>query len=253
MRVSKPNGKTGKPLRGLVKMKIKGLQKVTLVDYPDKIACTIFLFGCNFRCGFCYNPEIVLRDETLDIPKDYVLDFLKKRKGVLEGICITGGEPLLTLEKEFVKQIKDLGFLVKLDTNGSFPEKLKELIDEKLIDYVAMDIKSSKENYEKTISANLDLNKIEESIKIISSSNLPYDFRTTIIPGIHTKEEMIKLSKWLNELIGKNPENFSLQGFKNHGKFIDSNYLEKQSIREIYLEELKETIKDYFQKITIKG
>lgn len=234
-------------------MKIKGLQKVTLVDYPDKIACTIFLFGCNFRCGFCYNPEIVLKNETLDIPKDYVLDFLRKRKGVLEGVCITGGEPLLTLEKDFVKEIKELGFLVKLDTNGSFPEKLKELINENLVDYIAMDVKSSKENYEKTISAKLDVNKIEESIKIISDSNLPYDFRTTIIPEIHTKKEMIKIAKWLNELIGKKPENFSLQGFKNHGKFIDSSYSEKENIKEIYLNELKETIKNYFKKIMVKG
>lgn len=234
-------------------MKIKGLQKVTLVDYPDKIACTIFLFGCNFRCGFCYNPEIVLKDETLDIPKDYVLDFLKKRMGVLEGVCITGGEPLLTLEKDFLKEIKELGFLIKLDTNGSFPEKLKELIDENLIDYIAMDIKSSKENYEKTISANLDVNKIEESVKIISNSNLPYDFRTTIVPEIHTKEEMIKTGKWLNELIGKRPENFSLQGFKNHGKFIDPKYSKKENIKELYLQELKETIKDYFKKVVVKG
>jgi pyruvate formate lyase activating enzyme len=233
-------------------MKIKGIQKLTLIDYPEKIACTIFLFGCNFRCGFCHNPELVIKDNLEGIPKEEIFSFLEKRKRQLEGVCITGGEPLLTLEKDFLKKIKVLGYPIKLDTNGSFPKKLKELIDEKLIDFIAMDIKGSKEKYLEIIGSDIDLEKIEESIKIISDSNLEYDFRTTIIPDIHDKEEIEKIGKWILKLIGKKAKKYSLQGFRNSGKFIDEKYKKEKNISEEYLMELKEIAENYFKEIETK-
>jgi len=232
-------------------MKIKGLQKLTLIDYPGKLACTIFLFGCNFRCGFCHNPELVLNKLGGNISEQEVLDFLEKRKKYLEGICITGGEPLLTLEKDFLKKIKSLGYKIKLDTNGSFPEKLEEFVSEGLIDFVSMDIKSSKENYLKVSNSKIEIEKIEKSIKLISGLK-DYEFRTTILEEIHTTEEMEKIGKWLNELIGKIPKKYFLQGFKNNGKFIDQKYQNKIDVTEVFLERLKQKIECYFEEVGIR-
>jgi len=233
-------------------MKIKGLQKFTLVDYPGKIACTIFLFGCNFKCGFCHNPELVLRDSTPTISKEEILDFLKKRKGQLEGVCITGGEPLLTLDYDFVREIKDLGYPIKMDTNGTFPEKLKDLIDAKLIDCIAMDIKSSKENYSKTSGANVDMEKIEKSIKLIANSGLDYEFRTTVVPEIHDEKEIDDLGEWMNSIIGKKPEKYFLQGFRNQGKFIDEKYSSEENITEQFLEKLKLKANKHFKDTGVR-
>ena len=232
-------------------MKIKGLQKLTLIDYPGKLACTIFLFGCNFRCGFCHNPELVLNKLGGNISEQEVLDFLEKRKKYLEGICITGGEPLLTLEKNFLEKIKSLGYKIKLDTNGSFPEKLEEFVSEGLIDFVSMDIKSSKENYLKVSNSKIEIEKIEKSIKLISGLK-DYEFRTTILEEIHTTEEMEKIGKWLNELIGKRPKKYFLQGFKNNGKFIDQKYQNKIDVTEVFLERLKQKIECYFEEVGIR-
>ena len=133
-------------------MKIKGLQKQTLLDYPDKLACTIFIFGCNFRCGFCHNPELIVEDGREEIKEDYILDFLKERKGFIDAVCITGGEPTLNNDlPNFIRKVKELGFLVKLDTNGSNPEMLKQLIDDNLLDYIAMDIKAPLEKYDSMV------------------------------------------------------------------------------------------------------
>ncbi len=232
-------------------MKIKGIQKTTLIDYPDKIACTIFLFGCNFRCGFCHNPELVLEEQKGDYSQEEFFKFLEKRKNYLEGVCITGGEPLLTLNKDFLKEIKKLGYLIKIDTNGSFPELLKEIIDEKLVDFVAMDIKSSKENYQKISVSNIDINKIEKSVKLISGLE-NYEFRTTIIEDFHNLEEVKKMSVWLNDIIGRKPKKFCLQGFQNHGKFIDESFNFKKNTSEVFLENLKNEIKDYFEDIEVR-
>ncbi|NCN87220.1 anaerobic ribonucleoside-triphosphate reductase activating protein [archaeon] len=233
-------------------MNVKGIQKFTLLDYPGKIACTLFLFGCNFRCGFCHNPELVLKDINPEISKKEILDFLKKRKNQIEGVCITGGEPLLTLEKDFLVEIKKLGYPIKLDTNGTFPKKLKEFIDDELIDYIAMDLKGSKENYSKIVCMPIEIKNIEESIKIIVNSNLDYEFRTTIIPKFHSKKEIESLGKWVNNLVDKKPKNYFLQGFKNMGKFIDSSYKEEKDTSEELLKELKETSKKYFENVKIR-
>jgi pyruvate formate lyase activating enzyme len=232
-------------------MKIVGLQKTTLIDYPNKIAATIFLFGCNFRCGFCYNRELVLGNpEDVYINED-VLNFLESRKNKLEAVCITGGEPLLTLEKEFLEKIKKLGYLIKIDTNGTFPEKLKELIDEGLVDYVAMDIKGAKEDYKRIACADVELLKIEESIRIISLLK-NYEFRTTILNEFHTKEKMKKLARWLNEVCNKKPRAYFLQGFKNKGDFIDKRYERVDNTRDLYLSELKEEIIGDFELVGIR-
>jgi pyruvate formate lyase activating enzyme len=234
-------------------MKIKGIQKVTLIDYPGKIASTIFLFGCNFRCGFCHNPELVLleKENNENISDTEILDYLKKRKEYLEGVCITGGEPLISLEKNFLREIKNLGYDIKLDTNGSFPERLKELIDEKLIDFVAMDIKTSKENYEKIINSVIDINKMEQSIKIISSMK-DYEFRTTIAEELHSIEDLEKIALWLNDIIGKKPKKFVLQGFKNMGKLIDERMKSFFDCSEEFLINAREKIKDYFEEVEIR-
>ncbi len=231
-------------------MKIKALQKTTLIDYPGKTACTIFLFGCNFRCGFCHNPELVLKESGKDISELEVLDFLEKRKKYLDGICITGGEPLMTLNVDFLKRVKEKGYLIKLDTNGSYPEKLKRFIEKGLIDFVSMDIKTSKEKYSE-IAGVVDIDKVEESIKMVSLLK-DYEFRTTIVEGIHSSEDVEKMIKWVYELVGGKIKSFALQGFKNQGKFIDESYNQKKNTTEAYLKKLKLIVKPYCEKLEIR-
>lgn len=232
-------------------MKIMGLQEATLIDYPGKIACTLFLYGCNFRCGFCHNPELVLRPEGKEYSEGEILEFLKKRKEYLEGICITGGEPLLSLDLRFLRRIRELGYLIKIDTNGDFPEKLKEIIEKGLVDFIAMDIKSSKEKYEEITNSSVNLDKIEESIRLVSLLN-NYEFRTTIVEGIHDLSEVKKIAVWLNEIIGKKPKKFCLQGFKNKGKILGGGFQSKKDTSEEFLNELKEEVKDYFEEMEIR-
>jgi pyruvate formate lyase activating enzyme len=232
-------------------MKIKGLEKVSLIDYPGKVACTIFLFGCNFKCGFCHNPELVLQEKTEDILQKEILEFMNKRQGQLDGVCITGGEPLLTLEKDFLKKIKELGYSIKIDTNGSYPEKLKEFIEEGLVDFVAMDIKSKKEDYLEVVGTLVDLKKIEESMKIISKLE-NYEFRTTIVSEIHTEENIKAMCEWIERVIDKKGKIFYLQGFKNNGKFIDSKFNLVKDTEEEFLKNLKKVAENYFCEVRIR-
>lgn len=222
-------------------MKIKFVQPTTLLDYPGKLACTIFLFGCNFRCGFCYNPELVVREDKLDLDSSEVLSFLEKRKGQLEGVCFTGGEALMTLEIEFLRKVKELGYLIKIDTNGSFPEKLKEIIDSNLVDYIAMDIKGTKEDYEKITGVNIDLKKIENSINLVSRLE-NYEFRTTIVSKFHNSEKILEELKWISSITGKKIKRFGLQGFKNKGKFIKNEFENEKDVLEKDLNEIKEIV-----------
>jgi len=232
-------------------MKIKHLEPATFIDYPGKISCTIFLYGCPFRCGFCYNPSLVLKEETPDISQEEILDFLKSRIGLIEGVCFTGGEPLMNIDEEFLEKIKALGYYIKLDTNGSFPERIKKLIEKKLVDYIAMDIKGPNEDYQKIIGTNFPLEKIEENIKIISK--FPnYEFRTTIIEKIHTKEKVEAMLKWTTSLIGGKIKTFSLQGFQNHGDFVDNKFKQEKNTTGLYLEELKKLSKNYAETVNVK-
>lgn len=233
-------------------MRIGGFQKVTLIDYPGKIACTIFIHGCNFRCGFCHNPELVISQNGREISQEEILEYLSKRKKFLDGVCISGGEPLMNLDKEFLIKIKELGFAIKIDTNGSFPEKLDELIDEKLIDFVALDIKASKESYEKVASCNVDLGKIEKTIDIITSRNIEHEFRTTVVEETHDEEEMKKIGNWISEMVGYKVKRFVLQGFKNNEKFIDDRFKNKKDTSKEHLEKLKEVMKDFAEDVEVR-
>lgn len=181
-------------------MNIYGLNKTTLLDYPGHLAAVIFLGNCNFRCPFCHNKSLVTEVSSCGlIPESDVLDFLEKRKDILEGVCITGGEPTLSKELPFfMEKIKNMGYLIKLDTNGYQPETLKNLCHHGLVDYVAMDIKNSKKKYRETSGLNfLDLSKIEDSIQFLISSTTDYEFRTTLIKELHSKEDLYEIGKWI--------------------------------------------------------
>lgn len=194
-------------------LKIFGMQKLTLLDYPGKMAATIFTGGCNFRCPFCHNADLVfLPENTAEMDVKEVLSFLKKRVSILDGVCISGGEPLLQEQlKPFLRSIKKLGYDIKLDTNGTNPEKLKTLIKEGLVDYVAMDIKNSKANYAVTAGLNhMDLSRIEESVNILKEGTIPYEFRTTIVKEFHSSQDIEDIGRWL-----KGAQAYYLQNFED--------------------------------------
>ena len=233
-------------------MKILGLQRTTLVDYPGKVACTIFLFGCNFRCGFCYNPLLVLGGDSEIFSESYILEFLERRRGKLDAVCVTGGEPLMTLDVGFLKKIKAMGYLVKIDTNGSFPSRLKEMIDLGLVDYIAMDIKGSREYYSRVAGVNVNVNKIEESIKMIYNFG-SYEFRTTIVGRLHNESSVVSMAKWMNKICDGKPKRFFLQGFKkNEAGMIDQDFQNELNIDEKFLNELKDSIKDSFEELEVR-
>ncbi len=198
-------------------MILGGFQKLTLLDYPGKVACTLFTKGCNFRCPFCHNSFLVTQTHMAqEIPSQEILSYLKKRQGILEGVCITGGEPLLQPELEtFIKEIKALGFAVKLDTNGAFPEKLKDLAEKKLIDYVAMDIKSCPEKYSALSGCEVNLEAIKESVHFLIKGQVDYEFRTTVADELHTVEDIRELAKFI-----EGAERYFLQNFADSGNII---------------------------------
>ena len=181
-------------------MQIHGFQTLTLLDYPGRLACTVFLGHCNFRCPFCQNGNLVLHPEKEPVfPQKQIFDHLRKRKGILEGVCITGGEPTLEPElPEFIRKIKELGYLVNLDTNGYRPEVLKKLVQEKLLDYVAMDIKNAPGRYQETAGVpDMNVLNIQDSVEFLMAGEVDYEFRTTVTRELHRREEMEKIGKWL--------------------------------------------------------
>lgn len=181
-------------------MKIYGIQKLSLLDYPGKIACTLFTGSCNYLCPFCHNADLVLNlDKIKPIEESEIFDFLRKRRGMLEGVCITGGEPLLqpTLF-DFIKRVKDMGYSIKLDTNGSKPKKLREIIDSGSIDYVAMDIKNSPQKYTKTVGLDFfNISDVMESASILMEGGTDYEFRTTVVNELHESSDFVAISNWL--------------------------------------------------------
>lgn len=199
-------------------MLISGLQKLTLLDYPGKVACTVFTGGCNFRCPFCHNASLVLPERMAhDSSEEAVLAFLKKRQGILDGVAVTGGEPLLHKDIDlFLKKVKDLGYKIKLDTNGSFPDRLIELCKAGLVDRVAMDIKNSPALYEKTVGAKVNMADIEHSKDFLLSGTVDYEFRTTTVKGLHTAESIKEAAKWI-----KGAKEYYLQQFKDSGDILD--------------------------------
>lgn len=212
-------------------MFISGLQKVSLQDYPDKLSCILFTQGCNFRCGFCHNPELIGKSKGT-ISNEEIFDYLKKRKNVLEGVVITGGEP--TIQKnllEFIKKVKELGYLVKLDTNGSNPDVIQKCIE--FVDFIAMDYKFSLEKYEIATGCPINKENIKRSKEIIIASKIKYEFRVTIIEELFTKERVKKIAEEL-----KSAKTVSLQGFKNT-KVFDSSFEKFRNTTEIYLQQCK--------------
>ena len=203
-------------------MQIKGLQKLTLLDYPERTACTVFLGGCNLRCPFCHNASLVLPEKFgASIPTEEFFAFLRSRVGKIEGVCISGGEPTLWQDlPDFIKEIKSLGFLVKLDTNGTNPGMLEFLIGEHLIDYVAMDIKSSLDGYAAAVGID-DFNTadIERSVGILKRGEVDYEFRTTVVFGLHTEENLVEIAKWL-----EGEKKYFLQSFEDSGDIIKNGF-----------------------------
>ena len=202
-------------------MLISGLQKLTLLDYPGKVACTVFTPGCNLRCPFCHNAPLVLPELAGQcdgaISEDELLLFLRKRQGVLDGVAVTGGEPLLHKDlPSFLEKVRALGFMIKLDTNGSFPDRLIDIVNAGLVDRVAMDIKNSPELYGVTVGVpGLDLAPIEKSIRFLLEGRVDYEFRTTVVRGLHTKESVVRAAKWI-----AGAKEYYLQQFKDSGDVL---------------------------------
>ena len=201
-------------------MLIKGLQKLTLLDFPGHLACTVFTGGCNFRCPFCDYASLVLGDAVENYTEDDIFDFLRKRRGTIEGVAITGGEPLLQKDiVEFISKVKELGFKVKLDTNGSFPEKLGEIIGRELADYVAVDIKNAPNKYAETVGRmGYECDRISESIELLMKSDVEYEFRTTVVAELHTAEDIEDIGRWIS-----GAEHWYLQNFVDSGDLICNN------------------------------
>lgn len=197
-------------------MDIHGIQKLTLLDYPGKCACTAFLFGCNLRCPFCHNAPLVLGGAEVAMNEEAFFQFLKKRRGLLDGVCVTGGEPTLRQDlPEFIEKIRELGYLVKLDTNGSNPNMLRQLIDDRLINYVAMDIKNCPERYTPTCGGIDILPAVEESLTILRQNKVEYELRTTCAKPFHDIAAMEAIGKWL-----AGTKNYYLQNFVDSGHLV---------------------------------
>lgn len=200
-------------------MKIFGFQKMTLLDFPGRVACTVFTGGCNFRCPFCHNASLVTHIDGEEITTEEILSYLNKRKGLLDGVCVTGGEPLLQTDlADFLRAVKKMGYAVKLDTNGAYPEKLKALLEENLIDYVAMDIKNSKEKYALTCGVAVDMQKIEQSVELLKEGRVEYEFRTTLVKELHETQDIMSMAKWLS-----GTRYWYLQSFVDSGDLIGKN------------------------------
>lgn len=223
---------------------------MTLIDWPGKIACTVFTVGCNFRCQFCYSSELVLPEKIKNhpqIPEKEFFQFLEERKNFLEGVVICGGEPTIHPDlPSFIKKIRKTGYLVKLDTNGSNPDELKELIDKKLIDYVAMDIKAPREKYQEVVGRRISVKNIEKSINILKENKLDYEFRTTIVPGLLDKEDIIKIAKWIQP-----SSKYFLQNFLPQ-KTVDPKFEKVAPYPQKYLLEIQKAIAPFFETCEIR-
>ena len=229
-------------------MKISGIQKLTLLDFPDHVACTLFTPGCNFKCPFCHNSPLVLDLSTCQIiDEEEIFSFLKKRVGILDGVCITGGEPTLQKDlKDFIRKIKNLGYSVKLDTNGYRPEILKELVEENLLDYVAMDIKNSISKYPKTIGKDdFDENFIKESIDYLLENHVDYEFRTTLVNELHSFDDIKQIAKLIC-----GAKKYCLQKFIDSGNCLSSGLTEVPKSKAI---EYQEYLKKYIPNTLLRG
>ena len=231
-------------------MLISGLQKLTLLDFPGTVSCTVFTGGCNFRCPFCHNAGLVLPERLQTDPNgvETVLDFLRKRQGLLEGVAITGGEPLLHADiGQFLRRVRELGFKIKLDTNGSFPDRLEELIVEGLVDRVAMDIKNAPGLYAATAGLRvLDLSAIERSKDLLLDGKVAYEFRTTVVKGLHTRESLMEAARWI-----EGAKEYYLQQYRDSGSLIRPDGLDAFSDEEMHA--LCDAVAEILPAVRLRG
>jgi pyruvate formate lyase activating enzyme len=229
-------------------IRIKGLEKLSTIDYPGKTCCIVFLAGCNFRCPYCHNPDLIECPDRLDdIKEEELFGLLEERRKWIDGICITGGEPCLDEELPgFIGRIKERGFLVKLDTNGTNPGMLGELIRKGMIDYVAMDIKAPPEKYSKVVRAAVDMDNIRKSMDIIMKSGIKYEFRTTVVPRIFNKEDMESIGKWL-----EGAERYFIQQFRP-GNTLDMSFSNEPAFSGKELEELAGVARKHFMEVGVR-
>ncbi len=226
--------------------KLAGLQKTTFIDYPEKIACIVFTQGCNFRCGYCHNPELFENKEPL-ISLEAFFEFLKKRQGKLDGVVVTGGEPTLQKDlKDFIKNIKKLGFLVKLDTNGTNPQILEELINENLLDYIAMDIKAPIDKYEIIVNCNVNIENIKKSIELIKNSGVDYEFRTTVLKSQLSYDDFEKIGEMIS-----GAKKYYIQKFIA-SKILDENLMNEKTYSDEEFEEIKNILKKNIDFIDVR-
>ena len=225
---------------------IGGLQKVTLLDFPGKVACTVFLTGCNLRCPYCHNPDLVLtKDNGKYISEKEFFEFLLSRKGKLDGVCITGGEPTLYPNlTNLIRRIREMGFLVKLDSNGTVPEILKPLLREKLLDYVAIDIKNAPSQYAETCGADV-IEYVEKSVALLKNSNIDYEFRTTVCHPFHSPKCMEEIGRWL-----RNAKRYYIQPFVDSGNLLGSGV---SVMTKSELEMLLNAVKPYIPAAELRG
>ncbi len=232
-------------------MLISGLNKTTLLDYPGRVAATVFTGGCNFRCPFCHNAGLVLSPMTQETySESSVLSFLNKRKTILSGVCITGGEPTIQQDlPDFIEKIRQLGLCVKLDTNGSHPALLRDLIEKKLIDYVAVDIKNSSDRYEETIGCHMtDREAVCETVELLKESSVEYEFRTTVVRELHTMENLQKICEWI---VGS-PRYF-LQQFEDSGELIGTRMNKEYTFHGYTAQEMKAMAEQLNENSPMKG
>ncbi len=236
--------------KGASALRISGLQKLTLLDYPGHVACTVFTGGCNFRCPFCHNAPLVLPERLQgdENGAETVVAFLKKRQGILDGVAVTGGEPLLHKDIDgFLRQVKDLGYAVKLDTNGSFPERLRALVEAGLVDRVAVDIKNSPALYAKTVGVpGFDLRPVEETKNYLLAGPVEYEFRTTVVKGLHTRESLVEAAQWI-----AGAREYYLQQFKDSGDVIAIEGLSAFTGEEMHA--LAEAVRPHVPTVRVRG
>lgn len=229
-------------------MKIAGLEKMSLVDFDGYVCATIFTAGCNFKCGFCHNSPLVLGCENLPlIPEQEVLSYLEKRKGILDAVCISGGEPTLQPDlKEFCAKVKELGYKIKLDTNGTNPTLVKELHQQGLVDYFAMDIKNDRDSYALIIGFDkYDVTKIQDTVSFFLNGGVKYEFRTTIIKEFHTEENIRLIGKWI-----KGADKYFLQKFKDSENCIESHL---SPVDNDTILKFKDILKEYIPSTHLRG
>ena len=227
-------------------MNVQGYQKLTLLDYPGRTACTVFTGGCNLRCPFCHNAGLVRTPLAGPNLTDEVLAYLAKRKGILDGVCVTGGEPLLQTDLVgFLQAVKEMGYAVKLDTNGMLPGRLAEVLATKLVDYVAMDIKSSPDGYPAATGTDADVSAVSDSLSILRDSGIPFELRTTAVRGIHTEADFDAIGRWIGDVPA-----YVIQRFVDSGQLLGSGF---DAFSPEEMERLLATVRQYTPSAQLRG